>query len=58
MKSTSPGLKRALVRLPCQFDPDRLRREVARLSDADWNNDPEGSPGIRVAPLVSVGGDK
>lgn len=56
MKLKSPGLKPALVRLPHQFNSDRLQREVARLSDADWNNDPEGSPGLRVAPLVSVGG--
>ena len=56
MKLEIPDLKRALVRLPHQFNYGCLQREVARFSDAEWTSHAEGLPGIRVLSLISVGG--
>src|SRR6185312_1412461 len=58
MKPEFLDLKRALVRLPHEFDFHRLRDDVGRFPELEWSFHPEGLRGVRVLPLISVGGGR
>lgn len=44
------------VRLPLQFDAERLAAEVAALDESEWRPHPDGLPGNSALILVSVNG--
>lgn len=44
------------VRLPLQFDVERLAQEVAALPPAAWTRHPQAFPGNSAVRLISVGG--
>ena len=51
MKLTQP-----FVRLPYQFDVERLRTELAQFTEHDWMPHPSGIVGNIAIPLISHGG--
>jgi hypothetical protein len=51
MKLSEPFLK-----LPIEFDADRLAAEIRALPDAAWMPHPQGFEGNEAVPLVSPGG--
>lgn len=50
-------LPREFIRLPLQFDAQRLADEVAALPAAAWQAHPTGYAGNSAVPLVSVNGE-
>ena len=44
------------VRLPLQFDAERMAQEVAALPPAAWTRHPQAFPGNSAVRLISVGG--
>ncbi|TDT17552.1 uncharacterized protein (TIGR03032 family) [Ilumatobacter fluminis] len=50
-------LTRPFIRLPYQFDAERLRADVDALPDEAWRGHPTGHVGNSAVLLVSTGGD-
>ncbi len=50
-------LPQPFVRLPFQFDAERLRTELAQFSDAAWMPHPSGIEGNLAIPLISLNGE-
>lgn len=46
----------SFVRLPLQFDVERMAQEVAALPPAAWTRHPQAYPGNSAVRLISVGG--
>ena len=49
-------LQQPFLKLPWQFDAERLASEVEALSERYWLDHPSGLPGNSAVPLVSVDG--
>ena len=49
-------LQQPFLKLPWQFDAERLASEVEALSERFWLDHPSGLPGNSAVPLVSVDG--
>lgn len=45
------------VKLPLQFDVDRLQLELSQFQESDWEPHPFDFPGNSAIPLVSAGGE-
>lgn len=45
------------VRLPLDFDVERLTAEVLAIPESEWRPHPQGHPGNSALPLIAVGGD-
>lgn len=45
------------LKLPRQYDFQRLAEEIAQFAEDDWRPHPEGHRGNSALPLISVGGD-
>lgn len=45
------------IRLPLDFDAERLLEEVLAVPESDWRPHPQGNPGNSALPLIAVGGD-
>jgi uncharacterized protein (TIGR03032 family) len=45
------------IRLPLDFDADRLLEEVLAVPERHWRPHPQGNPGNSALPLIAVGGD-
>jgi uncharacterized protein (TIGR03032 family) len=50
-------LETEFVRLPLDFDVERLRTEVLSVPESAWRPHPQGNPGNSALPLIAVGGD-
>lgn len=50
-------LKSEFIRLPLDFDADRLAEEVSQFAEKDWRPHPQGYQGNSALSLVSLGGD-
>ena len=50
-------LPREFIRLPLDFDAERLAEEIAALPDDAWQAHPTGFAGNSAVPLISVGGE-
>lgn len=46
------------VRLPLQFDAERLRAEIAQVDESEWRAHPQGFAGNSALILVSVNGEE
>ena len=44
------------IRIPLDFDAERLAGEIAQFAPDDWRPHPQGHPGNWALPLVAVGG--
>src|SRR5829696_5401299 len=45
------------IRLPLDFDVERMAEEVLAVPESDWRPHPQGNPGNSALPLIAVGGD-
>ncbi|MFC6041830.1 TIGR03032 family protein [Nocardioides hankookensis] len=45
------------IRLPLDFDVERLRQEVLAVPESSWRPHPQGHPGNSALPLIAAGGD-
>lgn len=45
------------IRLPLDFDAERLRAEVLEVPEDSWRPHPQGNPGNWALPLLAVDGD-
>jgi uncharacterized protein (TIGR03032 family) len=45
------------IRLPLDFDAERLLEEVSAVPESDWRPHPQGNPGNSALPLIAVDGD-
>ena len=45
------------IRLPLDFDVERMKEEVLAVPEEDWRPHPQGHPGNSALPLIAVGGD-
>ena len=45
------------IRLPLDFDAERLREEVLAVPESEWRPHPQGHPGNSALPLIAAGGD-
>jgi len=50
-------LETEFVRLPLDFEVDRLRDEVLAIPESAWRPHPQGNPGNSALPLIAAGGD-
>ncbi len=50
-------LETEFIRLPLDFDVERLRHEVLSVPESSWRPHPQGHPGNSALPLIAAGGN-
>ena len=45
------------IKLPFEFDVERMQAEVAAIPESDWRPHPQGHPGNSALPLIALGGN-
>ena len=56
-RSLELKLDTEFIRLPLDFEVERLQEEVLAVPEEAWRPHPQGHPGNSALPLIAVGGD-